>query len=178
MNYSNLIYLLRFLFLKLSHKNIEFNGFVRLGRGCKFTTSGTGKIIFNGPAHVKEMSRITVLDNAVLTFGRNVTIGHHTEITTGQKIDVGDDFLGAAYVYITDQNHGTEIIPEQPFRNQAMRYRAVNIANNVWIARGAIILPSSNIGSNAVIGSGSVISGWVPSEAKIVNAKVRNLVDE
>ena len=86
--------------------------------------------------------------------------------------------LGAAYVYITDQNHGTDIGSEQPFRNQQMLYRSVNIANNVWIARAAIILPSSNIGSNAVIGSGAVISGLVPSGSKIVNAKNRNLVDE
>ena len=43
--------------------------------------------------------------------------------------------------------------------------RPIHIGRNVWIGGGAIILPGVNIGDDALIGAGSVVTHDVPAGA-------------
>lgn len=78
---------------------------------------------------------LTILDEALVTFGDNVFIGPNVSIYTAC--------------------HPLE--PEE--RNTGVEWaEPVTIGNNVWIGGSATILPGVTIGDNCVIGAGSVVT--------------------
>jgi acetyltransferase-like isoleucine patch superfamily enzyme len=40
---------------------------------------------------------------------------------------------------------------------------AVDIGDDVWLARGVIVLPGSHIGEGSVIAAGTVVRGTIPA---------------
>ena len=48
-------------------------------------------------------------------------------------------------------------------RRQLEYARPIVVGNDVWIGGGAILLPGVTVGSNVVIGAGSVVTRDIPS---------------
>lgn len=81
----------------------------------------------------------TFLDVAPITIGDNVWIGSNVSLYTA----------------------GHPIHPET--RNTQIEYgRPITIGDNVWIGGNVVINPAVSIGSNTVIGSGSVVTKDIP----------------
>jgi len=81
----------------------------------------------------------TFLDVAPITIGDNVWIGSNVSLYTA----------------------GHPIHPET--RNTQIEYgRPITIGDNVWIGGNVVINPGVSIGSNTVIGSGSVVTKDIP----------------
>jgi maltose O-acetyltransferase len=53
--------------------------------------------------------------------------------------------------------------------------RPVLIEDNVWIGGGAILLPGVNIGRNAVVGAGAVVTRSVPANTVVTGNPARVL---
>jgi maltose O-acetyltransferase len=53
--------------------------------------------------------------------------------------------------------------------------RPVLIEDNVWIGGGAILLPGVNIGRNAVVGAGAVVTRSVPANTVVAGNPARVL---
>jgi alkanesulfonate monooxygenase SsuD/methylene tetrahydromethanopterin reductase-like flavin-dependent oxidoreductase (luciferase family) len=68
-------------------------------------------------------------------------------------------------VYITDQNHGYEDI-DQPISKQTMPERPVVIGDGSWLGYGTVVLPGAHIGRHVVVGANSVVTGYLPSDAR------------
>lgn len=83
---------------------------------------------------------VTVLDGAKVTFGNNVFIAPDCVFSTaGHPIDA------------EQRNKGLEIaLP-------------ISVGDNVWIGTHVSVLPGVTIGSNVVIGAGSVVTRDIPS---------------
>lgn len=82
---------------------------------------------------------LIILDVAKVTFGSNVQIAPNVAIYTA----------------------GHPIHPAS--RNSGYEYGiAINIGDNVWIGGNTVILPGVSIGSNTVIGAGSVVTKNLP----------------
>ena len=71
-------------------------------------------------------------------------------------VTIGNDCLIGEYVSIRDADHGTE--PGTPMRSQAHASAPIVIGDDVWIARGAVILKGVTIGSGAVVAANSVVN--------------------
>jgi acetyltransferase-like isoleucine patch superfamily enzyme len=56
---------------------------------------------------------------------------------------------------------------ERPIREQGIYKRNVDIGHNVWIGYGACLLRGVRVGDNAVIGTSSVVTASVPSNAVV-----------
>lgn len=87
-----------------------------------------------------------------LTVGERVFINQGASIVAEHSITIGDDTLIGDFVAVYDTDHhpvdhGTEV-----------RTGPVTIGRNVWIGRGAIILPGVTIGDHAVVAAGSVVN--------------------
>lgn len=126
-------------------------GRCRLGRGCFFETRGPGRI----------------------------RIGRHVRVNTGcvvvshseGGVTIGDDCLIGEYVSIRDADHGTRI--GTPMRTQDHVSAPVTIGDDVWIARGVVILKGVTIGSGAIVAANSVVTRDVPPMAVVGGAPAR-----
>lgn len=87
----------------------------------------------------------TILDGAKVTFGDNVFIGPNCVFSSsGHPIDV------------KQRNAGLEIaLP-------------VTVGDNVWIGANVVVLPGVTIGSDTVIGAGSIVNKDIPSHVVAV----------
>ncbi len=130
--------------------------FKKLGRNTKIY----GEIKVYGPNNItigdnSSLNSYVYLDAALspITIGNDVVISPNVMIFTG----------GLLYKTRTKNHFGKEII----------------IEDNVWIASGAIILQGVKIGTNSVIGAGSVVTKDIPSNSLAVGvpAKVINRIN-
>lgn len=89
----------------------------------------------------------TFLDYAGIRLGRGVMVGPKaTFITMGHPVD-----------------------PEE--RRRFLTGAPIDIAENVWIGAGAMILPGVSIGRDAVIAAGAVVADDVPANSLVVGDK-------
>jgi acetyltransferase-like isoleucine patch superfamily enzyme len=89
----------------------------------------------------------TFLDYAGIRLGRGVMVGPKaTFITMGHPVD-----------------------PEE--RRRFLTGAPIDVADNVWIGAGAMILPGVSIGRDAVIAAGAVVADDVPASSLVAGAK-------
>ncbi|MEV6657174.1 DapH/DapD/GlmU-related protein [Nocardia fluminea] len=89
----------------------------------------------------------TFLDYAGIRLGRGVMVGPKaTFITMGHPVD-----------------------PEE--RRRFLTGAPIDVADNVWIGAGAMILPGVSIGRDAVIAAGAVVADDVPASSLVSGAK-------
>lgn len=101
-----------------------------------------------------------------LDYGVGLTIGDRTFInkdflvTGGGRITIGEDCLIGPRCSIYTPNHA-----EDRERRLAgwERVRAVTIGDNVWLGGSVTILPGVTIGSDSIIGAGSVVACDIPA---------------
>lgn len=101
-----------------------------------------------------------------LDYGIGLTIGDRTFINKdflvvgGGYVTIGADCLIGPRCSIYTPNHA-----EEPVRRREgwERARAVTIGDNVWLGGSVTILPGVSIGSDSVIGAGSVVTRDIPS---------------
>lgn len=91
--------------------------------------------------------------------GKNFFANYNCTILDVAKVIIGDNCQMAPNVAIYTAEH-----PVHPdTRNTAYEYGIeVTIGNNVWIGGNTVICPGVHIGSNTVIGAGSVVIKDIP----------------
>ena len=91
--------------------------------------------------------------------GKNFYANFDCIILDPARVTIGDDVMLAPRVGIYTATH-----PIDPaVRNEGLEYALpVTIGDNVWIGAHAVVNPGVSIGSNTVIGSGSVVTRDVP----------------
>jgi acetyltransferase-like isoleucine patch superfamily enzyme len=102
---------------------------------------------------------IGATDGGQLTIGDRVFINQGASVVASESITIGDDCRIGDFVAIYDTDHhaleaGAEV-----------RRSPVSIGRNVWLARGAVVLPGVTIGDHAVVAAGSVVTSDVPARA-------------
>ncbi len=95
-------------------------------------------------------------ENALITIGKNTTIGYHTFIFSSGAITIGENCQIAPFVYLVDSDHN--ISKELPINQQSNIVEAIEVGDDVWIGVGARILKGVSIGNGAVIAAGAVVS--------------------
>lgn len=109
-----------------------------------------------------------------LKLPQTVTIGknfycYSRELTVGENTGLGDTCIGAiGHVTIGKEcsfsYHNIIISSSHDYHNfSKMRALPVTIGDYVWITANVIIMPGVTIGSNTVIGAGSVVTKDIPS---------------
>ncbi len=91
--------------------------------------------------------------------GKNCFINYNCTILDNAKVKMGDNCLLAPNVSIYTAGH--TIHPDA----RALGYEygvEVTLGNNVWVGGNTVICPGVHIGSNVVIGAGSVVTRDIP----------------
>ena len=93
---------------------------------------------------------LVILDEAPVTFGDNVFVAPNCGFyTAGHPVDAPERNIGLEYA------------------------RPITVGNDVWVGAGVSVLPGVTIGSNCVIGAGSVVSRYIPSNSIAVGNPCR-----
>lgn len=104
-----------------------------------------------------------------LTVGDRVFINQGATVTAALSIEVGDDCRIGDFTAIYDSDH-------HPVEQGAEVRRApVTIGRNVWIARGATVLPGVTIGDHVVVAAGAVVTEDVPARSLVAGNPARVL---
>lgn len=91
--------------------------------------------------------------------GKNFFANYNCTILDVGQVTIGDNCLFAPNVSIYTAGH--PIHPDS--RNSAYEYGiAVTIGDNVWLGGNVVVCPGVTIGSNTVIGAGSVVTRDIP----------------
>jgi acetyltransferase-like isoleucine patch superfamily enzyme len=118
-------------------------GEFRAGRG----------LYFRAPTRAAE---INVSERGSLIIGDSVLVNDGVHIEARLRVEIGSDCKIAHNVAIMDTNF------HQVDEGDDIRCDEVVIEDNVWIGRGAIILPGVTIGRNSVIAAGAVVTHDIP----------------
>lgn len=91
--------------------------------------------------------------------GKNFFANYNCTLIDVAKIKIGDNCMMAPNVSVYTAGH-----PVHPVsRNSAYEYgKEVTIGDNVWLGGNTVICPGVHIGSNVVIGAGSVVTKDIP----------------
>jgi maltose O-acetyltransferase len=131
-------------------------GSVILGEGVQFGWKDS-PLFYTGYCHVEVSSP-----------GASIEVGDRTEFNNnlmmkseGPGIRVGRDGLFGAHVEIFDSNFHDLDPGRRKSGTQSMA--PVEIGDNVFVGMGVRILKGATIGSDSVIGAGSVVTGTIPA---------------
>lgn len=120
-----------------------------------------------------------------------VAIGSRSELNAGcvldcvGSIEIGDDVLVAAEVYIAD--HDSHSADWEVRRHDHLDRRAgrrdwsvvpqapVRIEDRAWIGRRAMIFKGVTVGEGAIVGAGSVVTRSVPSWTAVAGVPAREI---
>jgi maltose O-acetyltransferase len=105
--------------------------------------------------------------------GGAMTVGEHTFINEGcsivahHSVRIGANCRIGEFVGIFDTDHHAIDSAND------VRFAPVEVGDNVWIGRAAIVLPGVTIGCNSVVASGSVVTTDVPVNTLVAGNPAR-----
>ncbi|AJY77772.1 hypothetical protein VN24_15575 [Paenibacillus beijingensis] len=125
---------------KLSVKN---KGELIIGRNVSFQ----GKP-FPSSVSVEKGARLTIGDNVFFNYGLDIGCTH--------SITIGSNTIIGPMVNVIDSNfHPVDV-------EDRSRSKTIVIEENVWIGRGAVILPGVTVGAGSVVAAGSIVTRDIP----------------
>jgi len=161
------------------YKNkITINGRVFLNRGSGILgIRKKDQIILNN--NVKLSGWLIIEKNGKIRVGEHTSINERTIIRAIKNIEIGSYTLISSDVYIQDNNSHSiyakdrrrDILNDKDYggigQDEGGRMpicESVNIGNDVWIGRRAMIMKGVVIGDRAIVGAGAVVTHNVPPD--------------
>jgi acetyltransferase-like isoleucine patch superfamily enzyme len=161
--------------------------FAKVGEGCymewPFLLNGPENIVLGDNFSALSCLRIETFNEyhgqsftPQLVIGNNVSFNNDCHIGCIDRVEIGNNVLGASRIYISDHYHGNlsaDDLAAVPNRRPLSSKGPVIIKDNVWIGEGVAILPNVTIGENAIIGANSVVNRDVPANAIVAGVPAR-----
>ena len=131
--------------------------------------SENATLLINGDLNIGSGTQILVGRNGLLKIGgketeRAAIIGNGSKIYVLKKVEIGNDFISAFNVFITDCDwHHIEYsgVPRN-FQSDTI------IGNHVWVAHESSVLKGTIIGHGSVVGCRSVLSQKIYPENSLI----------
>ncbi len=156
----------RWLWLKLRWRGrLQTDGICFVCPGVKFEIGRGAKVSLGRWSWIGHGSKIRVHEGHV-SIGAKSVLGQECTISAYQHVEIGRECIIADRVMMIDFDHGMVEV-ERPIREQGIYKRDVNIGHNVWVGYGACLLRGVTVGNNSVIGTSSVVTADVPTNAVV-----------
>jgi len=134
--------------------SVQFDGAV--------TVLGTGNVKIGEKSRIGDLAELTTNHDGVIRIGREVRLNRGATICAYTEVSIGDYSMVGEFVSIRDANHG--IRKGELVRSQPHDAKPIRIGSDVWVGRGACILPGVTIGDGAIIGANSIVTKDVPPD--------------
>lgn len=122
---------------------------------------------------VAVFGNFTIVNPALVKFGRGCAINEGVYILGRSGITIGDDVVLSARCMLLDAGLSTEGTAETDSRPYVDG--PIVIKEGAWIGAGAIVLPGVTIGRHSIIGAGSVVTADVPDYTVVAGNPARQL---
>jgi acetyltransferase-like isoleucine patch superfamily enzyme len=116
-------------------------------------------------------ARITIEPGAEIRTGDNFGLNYGVEIYAAKSITMGDNAMigDQVTIYDTDFHRIDE--------GGEVRVAPVTIGDNVWLGRGATVLPGVSIGDHSIVAAGAVVAKDVPARTVVAGNPARPVRD-
>ena len=154
------------------------NGLVTLGDetavGPSCTFIGTGRGIAIAPRC--DFTHAVTLDSAGgwIEMATGSGVGPNSVLYGHGGLRIGSGVAIAGLTMIVPGNHRFDDAMK-PIRAQGIEEIPIEIADDVWIGGGAVVLAGSVIGTGAVIGAGAVVRGPVAPRSVVAGVPAREI---
>jgi acetyltransferase-like isoleucine patch superfamily enzyme len=166
LSFGYLRLVVRWLWLKLRWRGrLRTDGLCFICPGVTFEIGRDATVTLGRWSWIGHGCKVRVHEGE-LSIGAKSVLGQECTISAFQHVSIGRECIIADRVMMIDFDHGM-VETERPIRHQGIYKRDVNIGHNVWIGYGACILRGVTVGDNAVIGTSSVVTCDVPSNAVV-----------
>lgn len=115
--------------------------------------------------------RLNVAPGAELTIGDDGFLNHGAAIHAERSVRIGENSRIGEFVMISDTDY------HEVTEGTGVRVAPIEIGDNVWIGRHALVLPGVTIGDHAVIGAGAVVADDVPANSVVAGVPARVVRD-
>lgn len=105
--------------------------------------------------------------------GNDTLLMDYVQILCANRVEIGEHCMLAAFVTIIDEDHGTDLSCNVPYKHQNLTNESIKIGDNVWIGQKATILKGVSIGDNSIIGANAVVTKNVPSNSIVIGSPAR-----
>jgi acetyltransferase-like isoleucine patch superfamily enzyme len=165
----------RFAIASRLHAHVLRARGVEVGRGfhCdgpSIRVRGTGRLVIGRSVRFRTLQgniSIVVLEGATLVIGDGVFINSGVSILARSEIEIGENSIVAENAMITD----TDLYEID--EGAGVRTKRIRLGRNVWIGRGATVLPGVTIGDHSVVGAAAVVTKPVPARQVVAGNPAR-----
>jgi acetyltransferase-like isoleucine patch superfamily enzyme len=126
----------------------------------------------------KENQGISIGDNVMLGRGAvlsckdgNISIGGNTNIAmgciiqSGRQVSIGEKVLFGAYCYVVGGGDHRSTRVDIPIMDQGQTIKGITIGDHCWLGADVKVIDGVDIGRDAVLGAGAVVTRDVPDYA-------------
>ena len=167
-------------------KVLAFFGFAYIGKNCRFDQkavfdfdgmNNSSLLILGNNTHIKKYAIIAPRSGKI-KIGSNVNINPYCFLYGYGDITIGNFCRIAAGCKLIAFNHNFSD-KEVLIANQGNSRKGIIIGNNVWLGADVKVLDGVTIGSNTIVGAGSVVTKSLPSNvvASGVPAQIKRLIE-
>ena len=169
--YNSFNFLWNFAVLKLN--NVAYDSYPRING--RIFIRNKGRVLFGKGVRINSGLRhnpiggdsrtiIIVHEGGQLKIGDGVGISNSC-IVCRDSVEIAKNvYIGGSSKIYDNDFHSLKLEYRLQQPDPDIRVKAVNISEGAFIGAFSIILKGSNIGSESVIGAGSVVSGYIPPE--------------
>ena len=164
----------RLAWLKLRFRaRLQTDGICFIGPGVKLEIGREAVLRLGRWSWIGHGTKIRVHEGEC-EIGAKTVLGQECTISCFQHVSIGRECIVADRVMLIDFDHGVVEV-ERPIRLQGIYKRDVHVGHNCWIGYGACILRGVTVGDNAIVGTLTVVTRDVPSNAVVGGAPARLL---
>ena len=160
-------------FLSSYGRRLSVDGLAFIGRRTVLQIGRNGRVELGRWSWLGHGTKLRCHEG-VISIGAKSVLGQECTISAYQNVSIGRECLIADRVMLIDFDHSAADV-ERPIREQGIHKGDVRIGDNVWIGYAASILRGVTVGDNAIIGTGSVVTGDVPANAVVAGVPARVL---
>jgi acetyltransferase-like isoleucine patch superfamily enzyme len=145
-----------------NEKYISIGDNVDIGAFCRITVSKE----FGGH-QVKSENKVR------LKIGDNVSVGNNSFLSANNSLEIGNNCIISAYVFITDHDHGFADMEKNLSQQPLSEGGSVKIGDNVFLGVKSSVLKNVTIGERAVVAANAVVTKDVPAFSVVAGNPAR-----
>ena len=106
--------------------------------------------------------------------GEKSQVGQNVYVGGNGGVEIGKNVMISGHTYIVSATHNYNVKTGLPYFEQGETRKPVSFGDNCWVASNCVVLNGVHIGSNSVVGAGSVVTENIPDNCLAVGIPATN----